>query len=372
MSQGETPGAGPLTFSGCGIGVKGLVAAVSKKQGAARISLLSGKSLSIDGRDFGDSAQTLGRFGRVRADVVQEGAAASAVDIFANDAIEIFGPNPALTGLFAVSSNAGTNSSASGGTVRAMSVKSTLTSTGNAIQAASTQTGGKGGSIDLQAKNSIVLDGAFLSAVGDFLGGNKSKGFGGRITVQSFAQGISWIAGGGDVRPVGSQIKAANQGVISLTTCGSSVLTNSQFPVGGNPIPPFPAETIACPATGPTLPPGVVLPLCISVPTITSPNTTTFTVGQPGTFTVTTTGVPTPSIARGGDALPSGVTFVDNGNGTGTLSGTPAVGTGGAYALMFEATNISGSSGVQNFHGRQLGHPDLHAHGQSSSGHHER
>jgi hypothetical protein len=29
-------------------------------------------------------------------------------------------------------------------------------------------------------------------------------------------------------------------------------------------------------------------------------------------------------------ALPSGVTFTDNGNGTGTLSGTPAAGTGAA------------------------------------------
>jgi VCBS repeat-containing protein len=84
-------------------------------------------------------------------------------------------------------------------------------------------------------------------------------------------------------------------------------------------------------------------------PVITSANTVTFTVGAPGTFTVTTTGVPTPSIARGGVALPAGVTFVDNGNGTGTLSGTPAAATGGSYAITFTATNVAGSSPAQSF-----------------------
>jgi hypothetical protein len=383
VSQGETGGAGPVTLSGCGIEVKGLVAAVSREDGPSRVALLSGQGISIDGRDFGVRRPTFGRFGRVRADVLLDSTAGSGVDIFANDAIEILGPNPARTALFAVTSNPGAGSSNTGGTVRVTSLASTFTASGNAIQAGSTQDddgeleddrrshdregderderdrnderrrrheaeAGKGGTIAVQAKSSIVLDGAFLSAVGDFTDGRK-KGVGGTITVQSFAQGLSWTDGGGDVRPVGSRIRPANQGTISLTTCGSSVLTNSQFPTVGHAIPPFPSETLACPATGPVLPPSVVLPPCIVVPTITSPNATTFTVGQLGTFTVTATGVPTPSIVEGGVPLPSGVTFVDNGDGTGTLSGTPAVGTGGAYALTFEATSISGSSGVQNF-----------------------
>jgi hypothetical protein len=83
-------------------------------------------------------------------------------------------------------------------------------------------------------------------------------------------------------------------------------------------------------------------------PTITSADATSFTVGVFGTFTVTTTGTPTPSIAQGG-ALPSGVSFVDNGNGTGTLSGTPGVGTGGTYALTFTASNGVPPNAVQNF-----------------------
>ena len=53
-------------------------------------------------------------------------------------------------------------------------------------------------------------------------------------------------------------------------------------------------------------------------PAITSGDSTTFTVGSAGTFTVTTTGTPTAAISESG-ALPIGVTFTDNGDGTATL-----------------------------------------------------
>jgi len=87
------------------------------------------------------------------------------------------------------------------------------------------------------------------------------------------------------------------------------------------------------------------------VPTITSANTTTFLVGQAGTFDVTTTGRPRPDIAQTG-TLPAGVTFVDGSGptqGTGVLSGTPAALSGGSYPLTFQATNVHGSSPIQNF-----------------------
>jgi FKBP-type peptidyl-prolyl cis-trans isomerase FkpA len=83
-------------------------------------------------------------------------------------------------------------------------------------------------------------------------------------------------------------------------------------------------------------------------PAVTSASGTTFTTGVAGSFTVTTSGTPTPTLVQGGAVLPAGVTFVDNGNGTGTLSGTPAAGTVGAYALSLTATNVGGSA-VQNF-----------------------
>src|SRR6267378_5098114 len=68
-----------------------------------------------------------------------------------------------------------------------------------------------------------------------------------------------------------------------------------------------------------------------SAPAITSASSTSFTVGTAGSFTVTTTGSPTPTLTETG-ALPSGVTFKDNGNGTGTLSGTTATGSDGSHA----------------------------------------
>ena len=83
-------------------------------------------------------------------------------------------------------------------------------------------------------------------------------------------------------------------------------------------------------------------------PAITSPAGTTFTVGQAGTFTVTTTGVPTPGLSEKG-ALPSGVTFTDNGDGTATLAGTPAAGSGGRYPFTITATNGVSPDATQTF-----------------------
>lgn len=83
----------------------------------------------------------------------------------------------------------------------------------------------------------------------------------------------------------------------------------------------------------------------LQTPAITSANNTTFQVGVQGSFTVTTTGFPTSSLSEAG-ALPSGVGFHDNGNGTGTLSGMPSV--SGTFHISFTATNTAGSSG-QNF-----------------------
>ena len=81
---------------------------------------------------------------------------------------------------------------------------------------------------------------------------------------------------------------------------------------------------------------------------ITSGASTTFTAGTAGSFTVTTTGFPTAAISENGD-LPAGVTFVDNGDGTATLAGTPAAGTGGSYAFTVKAINGVGAAALQSF-----------------------
>ncbi|MFB3855079.1 MAG: hypothetical protein ACE148_14820 [Vicinamibacterales bacterium] len=70
--------------------------------------------------------------------------------------------------------------------------------------------------------------------------------------------------------------------------------------------------------------------------------------GQPGSFTVTTSGFPAPSVGETG-ALPTGVTFTDNGDGTATIAGMPAAGTGRSYALTISASNGVGDAAYQAF-----------------------
>jgi hypothetical protein len=80
-----------------------------------------------------------------------------------------------------------------------------------------------------------------------------------------------------------------------------------------------------------------------ALPAITSANATTFTKGDPGTFTVTATGTPAPTLSESG-ALPTGVTFVP---GTGVLSGTPTE--SGVFHLTFTAANGVLPNATQTF-----------------------
>jgi hypothetical protein len=83
-------------------------------------------------------------------------------------------------------------------------------------------------------------------------------------------------------------------------------------------------------------------------PAITSANSASFTVGVPGSFTVTAGGFPVPSLVETG-ALPSGISFVDNHNGTGALVGTAV--TSGTFTISFAASNGIGigSAATQSF-----------------------
>jgi hypothetical protein len=74
-------------------------------------------------------------------------------------------------------------------------------------------------------------------------------------------------------------------------------------------------------------------------PSISGPLSSTFITGQAGSVTFTTTAHPMAALSDGGARLPHGVSFVDNGDGTATLSGTPAVGSGGTYRFTVTAGN---------------------------------
>ncbi len=81
-------------------------------------------------------------------------------------------------------------------------------------------------------------------------------------------------------------------------------------------------------------------------PAITSANNATFVVGTAGSFTVTTAGIPIPNTSEAG-ILPAGMTFADNGNGTGTLSGNPTA--SGLFSISFTAENGVGAPVTQPF-----------------------
>ncbi len=89
---------------------------------------------------------------------------------------------------------------------------------------------------------------------------------------------------------------------------------------------------------------------------ITSADADTAAVGDSFAFTVTTSGSPTPSLSEEG-ALPEDVGFVDNGNGTATLSGTPAAGSSGTYVFTIEAENGLGGTMVYQSFSLVMGEP---------------
>jgi hypothetical protein len=71
-------------------------------------------------------------------------------------------------------------------------------------------------------------------------------------------------------------------------------------------------------------------------------------VGAPGSFTVYASGSPTPRFNALG-RLPRGVRLVDNGDGSASISGTPAPGSAGTYAFSIVAANRPGQRTVQSF-----------------------
>jgi hypothetical protein len=116
---------------------------------------------------------------------------------------------------------------------------------------------------------------------------------------------------------------------------GTSLILNLSVPTTDQRGAPRPANSIDIGAFQTQAPPAV-----------TSAGSTTFTLGAAGTFTVTTAGFPAPSLTESG-ALPNGMQFIDNGNGTATLTGTP---TGaGQFPITITATNGVLPNATQTF-----------------------
>jgi hypothetical protein len=76
-------------------------------------------------------------------------------------------------------------------------------------------------------------------------------------------------------------------------------------------------------------------------PAITSPHFANLTVLKPVSLTIAATGTPAPVLSLD-SVLPAGLTFADAGDGTATISGTPAAGTAGTHNFYVRATNVAG------------------------------
>ncbi|WP_157596677.1 beta strand repeat-containing protein [Streptacidiphilus rugosus] len=149
---------------------------------------------------------------------------------------------------------------------------------------------------------------------------------------------------------------APSSGASGTFTTASGAQATAQVTTGTDGIATAPAltanatggqYTVKASATGITTPASFTLDNQ-QPPSITSKASTTFTSGTAASFTITTTGTPTPVLTSTGN-LPNGVTFTPNStNGTATLTyngGTIAAGT---FPLTFTATNAAGHT-TQSF-----------------------
>jgi hypothetical protein len=133
-------------------------------------------------------------------------------------------------------------------------------------------------------------------------------------------------------------------GLPSGVTFNDSTGVLSGTPLLGGVVGPFAITFTASNGISPAASQSFTLTLA-TPPVITSANSTTFVVGTPGNSTVTANGFPAPTLSESG-ALPNGVSFNTS---TGVLSGTPATGTGGSYAITFTASNGGSTNATQTF-----------------------
>jgi len=254
VSQGQDPASGKITLqSQCaGITINGLVGSVAPKghgttTNSPQVLLLSPRFIRIngaelDGKDVnGDGLLT--QRGRVRADyTVGEGSQPFGVEMYARSDITVTGPKTGTIPAVSAFGGSANNPALFGGTIKAFAVGDptqgreilgTIAATGYAFDASCL--GGKGGTIDLRAKNDVRLDDATIKANG------KVKG--GEIDVRSYAGDIWWTKGFGYATPA-----ATGKIVLTAPTVGDIHLGATLVPpptLIGIPFDPTPTGELA-------------------------------------------------------------------------------------------------------------------------------
>jgi VCBS repeat-containing protein len=292
VSQGRHNGSGLVLLEGCGLDVRGLVASIADRGTTSAVTLRSGATIVVDGRDR--SSLTGVRRGMLRADSPAGSATPYRVRVLARDAVHLLGPAGSL---YALSANPGA-SNAGGGTIDVVSTHGSVTVSGNLARAGGTADGDSGGRIDIAAMGDVLADTAVIRANGD-----APAGAGGAIALRSHSGSVSWQLGTGDVRPVGGSagVPPAQQGTIALNYCTTVSTTGSSFPTDGSAPAFFPTSTATCSPAAPSIPPGeTTLPSCNDAPVAAND---AYSVAEGGTLNVTAPGVLANDVDAGGDAM---------------------------------------------------------------------
>lgn len=142
-----------------------------------------------------------------------------------------------------------------------------------------------------------------------------------------WSQEVADAAGTAGATPPGPGGTTTTTSTTSTTTTSTSTTTTS-------------STTSTTSTTTTTAVPAQVAPRIVSASSDSVPS------GRPFSFTVRATGTPTPALSVSGK-LPSTVSFADNGNGTGTLTGS--IQRGHSYRLTLSATNGVGRAATQTF-----------------------
>ncbi len=212
-----------------------------------------------------------------------------------------------------------------------------------------------------------------VADVGWSAGYDLTVGTAGAVDPQQL-QNVEWYLGCTDPTVPACAATAQAASAISLIQAGDppTLLANStDYQVGCEIVPPTQAEGMAAALQAVGTPVqldlndkcaharaygGYEIPRTIAfleahlfvAPSIQSRAATTYRAGTAKSFTVKSTANPSAVLTESG-ALPAGVTFVDQGDGTALLSGTAQTGTEGTYPLVITASNGGTPNGVQTF-----------------------
>ncbi|MDO8964021.1 MAG: Ig-like domain-containing protein [Coriobacteriia bacterium] len=136
---------------------------------------------------------------------------------------------------------------------------------------------------------------------------------------------------------------------LSYTYRGSTGVTSSAGTIFGTPAAGSGGRYAVSVVATNGIVPDAATPTTITVveaPAFKNSAAVTFTVGTSDSFEVSASGFPVAAL-ESSDALPAGMTFIDDGDGTGSISGTPAAGSGGVRTVRIVAANGLSSSAVQ-------------------------